>query len=190
MGPPDPEQRFEAVYMAHYAAMLSYVRRRTDSPDDAADAIAETFATAWRRVADIPDGDEARLWLYGVARRVLANHRRGESRRTALATRLRAELSTWAEDVPETSQPEPVPTAAPRGRLPAATAVEIDRTVGRDGDVQLASHRLRLTIIVDTWVSGYYGDHPCRPPIRRWTVRPSGAWRSSATSRRSLAASR
>ncbi|MEU6038832.1 hypothetical protein ABZ801_25820 [Actinomadura sp. NPDC047616] len=25
--------------------------------------------------------DEARLWLYGVARRVLANHRRGELRR-------------------------------------------------------------------------------------------------------------
>ncbi|WP_433175784.1 RNA polymerase sigma factor [Actinoallomurus sp. CA-150999] len=104
MGPPDPEQRFEAVYMAHYAAVLSYVRRRTDSPDDAADAIAETFATAWRRVADIPDGDEARLWLYGVARRVLANHRRGESRRTALATRLRAELSAWAEDVPATGR--------------------------------------------------------------------------------------
>jgi hypothetical protein len=49
MGPPDPEQRFGAVYMAHYPAVLSYVRRRTDSPDDAADAIAETFTTVWRR---------------------------------------------------------------------------------------------------------------------------------------------
>jgi RNA polymerase sigma factor (sigma-70 family) len=94
VGPPESRRRFEAVYAAHYPAVLTYVRRRTDSPDDAADAIAETFATAWRRVDDIPD--EARLWLYGVARRVLANQRRGESRRTALATRLRGELAGWA----------------------------------------------------------------------------------------------
>jgi RNA polymerase sigma factor (sigma-70 family) len=90
-------RRFESVYLAHYPAVLSYVRRRTDTGDDAADAIAETFTTAWRRIDDVPAGDEALLWLYGVARRVLANHRRGESRRTALALRLRAELTEHAE---------------------------------------------------------------------------------------------
>jgi RNA polymerase sigma-70 factor (ECF subfamily) len=36
---------------------------------------------AWRKVEELPSGDEARLWLYGVARRVLANHRRKESGR-------------------------------------------------------------------------------------------------------------
>lgn len=41
----------------------------------------------------MPEGEEARLWLYGVARRTLANQRRGERRRTALAERLRAELA-------------------------------------------------------------------------------------------------
>ena len=35
----------------------------------------------------------ARLWLYGVARRVLANHHRGQRRRSALADRLRADLA-------------------------------------------------------------------------------------------------
>lgn len=98
MGPPDPRRRFEAIYLAHYAAVMSYVRRRTDSADDAADAIAETFTTAWRRLDDIPD--ESRLWLYAVARRVLANQRRGESRRTALAVRLREELTTWGAGEP------------------------------------------------------------------------------------------
>jgi DNA-directed RNA polymerase specialized sigma24 family protein len=39
--------------------------------------VAETFAIAWRRVDAIPAGDQARLWLYGVARNVLAEHRRG-----------------------------------------------------------------------------------------------------------------
>ena len=104
MGPPDHRRRFEAVYTAHYPAVLSYVRRRTDSPDDAADAIAETFATAWRRIDNVPD--EARLWLYAVARRVLANQRRGESRRTALAVRLRGELAAWGSHPVGDAEPE------------------------------------------------------------------------------------
>jgi DNA-directed RNA polymerase specialized sigma24 family protein len=90
VGPPDPQQRFEAVNTAHYPSVLSYVRRRTASPDDAADAIAEIFATVWRRMGDVPAGDDIRLWLYGVARRVLANQRRGEAGRSALAVSGRA----------------------------------------------------------------------------------------------------
>ncbi|MFI7691404.1 RNA polymerase sigma factor [Nonomuraea sp. NPDC049655] len=95
MGPPDPRQRFEELYTEHYATVSGYVRRRSDDPHDVADVIAETFTTAWRRLGEVPPGDRARLWLYGVARRTLANHRRGESRRAALTTRLRAELAEW-----------------------------------------------------------------------------------------------
>jgi RNA polymerase sigma-70 factor, ECF subfamily len=73
--------------------MLAYALRRTDNTDDAADVLAETFLTAWRRLDDVPAGDQARLWLYGTARRVLANHRRGERRRLALADRLKADLA-------------------------------------------------------------------------------------------------
>lgn len=86
-------QRFETVYAANHGPVLGYVLRRTGNPDDAADVIAETFLTAWRRLDDMPAGDAARLWLYGVARRVLANHHRGERRRSALADRLRADLA-------------------------------------------------------------------------------------------------
>ncbi|WP_182881934.1 RNA polymerase sigma factor [Microbispora sp. H10949] len=100
MGPPDRRRLFEEIYEAHYSDLLTYVWRRTGSPDDAADAIAETFTTAWRRIDELPEGREARLWLYGVARRVLANQRRGASRRTALATRLRAELTAWQDPAP------------------------------------------------------------------------------------------
>ncbi|MFD0856103.1 RNA polymerase sigma factor, partial [Actinomadura adrarensis] len=60
---------FERLYGAHYDAVARYALRRTDSPDDAVDVLGETFMTAWRRLEDIPDGDNAtRLWLYGVAR--------------------------------------------------------------------------------------------------------------------------
>ncbi|WP_327089449.1 RNA polymerase sigma factor [Nonomuraea sp. NBC_01738] len=85
--------RFEAVYDAYYPAIHQYAARRTGSPDDTADVISETFLTAWRRIGDVPAGDEALLWLYGVARRVLANQRRGDARRAGLAERLRTELA-------------------------------------------------------------------------------------------------
>lgn len=85
--------RFEALYEAYHSPILGYVLRRTETPDDAADVIAETFLTAWRRLEEIPPDPDARLWLYGVARRVLANHHRGERRRSALAGRLRADLA-------------------------------------------------------------------------------------------------
>jgi RNA polymerase sigma-70 factor (ECF subfamily) len=87
------ERRFEALYAAHHPQVFGYVMRRCDSSDDAADAIAETFLVAWRRLDDAPSGDQLRLWLYGVARRVLANRRRGDRRRLALADRLRSDLA-------------------------------------------------------------------------------------------------
>jgi RNA polymerase sigma factor (sigma-70 family) len=91
--PGEQHRRFEDVYAANCGLVLGYALRRTVSSDDAADVLAETFLVAWRRLDDVPRGDAARLWLYGVARRVLANQRRGEQRRSALAERLRADLA-------------------------------------------------------------------------------------------------
>jgi RNA polymerase sigma factor (sigma-70 family) len=91
--------RFEEIYRDNRGPVLAYLLRRT-SNHDAADVLADTFLTAWRRLGDVPSGGEARLWLYGVARRSLANHRRGERRRSALAGRIRAELAV-AYRVPE-----------------------------------------------------------------------------------------
>ena len=57
------QHRFEAVYAAHHSPILGYLLRRTDNPDDAADVLAETFLTAWRRLEDVPADPDARLWL-------------------------------------------------------------------------------------------------------------------------------
>lgn len=93
LGMTSDRRRFEALYEEYHGPVLGYALRRTACAEDAADVIAETFATAWRRLDDVPPGDEARLWLYGVARRTLANHRRSQRRRSSLAARLRAELA-------------------------------------------------------------------------------------------------
>jgi RNA polymerase sigma factor (sigma-70 family) len=83
----DREQRFVVLYDAHLHRILGYALRRTDEAS-AQDVVAETFLVAWRRLEDVPDGSDARLWLYGVARKVLANHRRKESRRERLRSAL------------------------------------------------------------------------------------------------------
>ncbi len=85
-------RRFEVLYAQYRAPVLGYIVRRI-AVDEAADVMAETFLVAWRRLDQVPDGERAGLWLYGVARRNLANHRRGEHRRTQLADRLRTEIA-------------------------------------------------------------------------------------------------
>ncbi|HEY6550030.1 MAG TPA: sigma-70 family RNA polymerase sigma factor [Solirubrobacterales bacterium] len=86
------EQRFASLYRNHARGILGYALRRCPDPEDAADAVAETFLAAWRRLSEVPLGEEGRLWLYGTARLVVANQRRGERRRNRLTEHLRAEL--------------------------------------------------------------------------------------------------
>lgn len=76
------EERFTAVYRRHCAQVERYVMRRVHA-DAVADVVAEVFLTAWRRADDIPHAG-ALPWLYGVARRVLANDRRARQRRADL----------------------------------------------------------------------------------------------------------
>jgi hypothetical protein len=67
------ENRFAELYRDHGRFVLAYALRRA-VPEDAADVVAETFLVAWRRLDDVPGDGRARLWLYGVAHRVLADH--------------------------------------------------------------------------------------------------------------------
>jgi RNA polymerase sigma factor (sigma-70 family) len=90
--------RFEPLYAANREPILAYLVRRVDDPEDAADLLADVFLVAWRRIDEVPRGDGARMWLYGVARRALANHRRGDRRRTALTAALRSALPSPPDD--------------------------------------------------------------------------------------------
>lgn len=86
--------RFGRLYREQARAVLAYALRRVDASEDAADVVAETFLVAWRRLDEVPAGGRERLWLYAVARRVTANARRAEGRRTRLAERLGETLRT------------------------------------------------------------------------------------------------
>lgn len=56
------------------------------------------FAVAWRRLGDVPRGDETLPWLLGVARRVLSNQQRSQRR----WSRLRARAARAGEHPPPT----------------------------------------------------------------------------------------
>ncbi|WP_204286253.1 RNA polymerase sigma factor [Microbispora amethystogenes] len=97
----DGVARFEALYRETYDQIAAYAARRCDFPQDAADVVAETFTIAWRRVADLPPGHEARLWLYGVARKVLADHRRSAVRQRLHSVELDAEMADLYANSPD-----------------------------------------------------------------------------------------
>lgn len=96
-GSPEDRRRFEAVYEAHYGAVFAYARRRAGCIGDAQDAVAEAFTIAWRRLDELPEVEAALPWLYGVARRVMANQRRANQRRIDLPVRLRGQQPVFVE---------------------------------------------------------------------------------------------
>ncbi len=94
----DTERRFAALYQAYYRPILAYAVRRAAPGEDAADVVADVFTTAWRRIAELPEPPADRLWLYGVAQRVIAGRRRSARRLGRLTARLQAEFGTRPPD--------------------------------------------------------------------------------------------
>ncbi|HUC27473.1 MAG TPA: sigma-70 family RNA polymerase sigma factor [Streptosporangiaceae bacterium] len=90
------EQRFGVLYREHYRNVWAYAVRRIDSQTDAGDVVADVFTIAWRRLSEVPDPPGDVLWLYGVARRVVAGKRRSARRVQALIARLQANpVTVW-----------------------------------------------------------------------------------------------
>jgi RNA polymerase sigma-70 factor (ECF subfamily) len=115
------------LFTSYGSDIVAYCSWRASSPSDAQDAAADVFLTAWRRLDELPDGDEARVWLYATARRVIANQRRSNRRRIALHERL-----TLAA-VPDPHEP------APYDRDDAAVRETLRCLGARDREVLLLS---------------------------------------------------
>lgn len=68
----DEHTAFARVYSANYPLVLRYCYRRIGDMESARELAQETFVVAWRRHRDAPES--VLPWLYGIARRVLADH--------------------------------------------------------------------------------------------------------------------
>lgn len=87
MGIVDSEAEFRRLFSAAYTDVVRYVARRTTA--DPEDIAAEAFAIAWRRWHDMPrEFDQARAYVFGIARRLLLGDQSRSARRRSLEVRL------------------------------------------------------------------------------------------------------
>ncbi|MEV0157013.1 sigma-70 family RNA polymerase sigma factor [Micromonospora sp. NPDC050686] len=98
---PDREGRFRALYADAYADVLRFAQRRVH-PSHAEDVVADAFLVAWRRLEEAPTNpDQARAWLFGIARHCLLNTHRGLGRQDHLAVRIAETAPTDPTGEPE-----------------------------------------------------------------------------------------
>ena len=90
---------FRDMYAEHYPAVLGYCLRRAHR-DNAPDLVSDVFAVAWRKRATLPEGEFVLPWLFAVASRTIANHRRTLRRRLKLSEKVRG-LSEGRQPGPE-----------------------------------------------------------------------------------------
>lgn len=73
-GPGRAAPWFDDLFRTHATTVFRFVARRTGR-DEADDLTAETFAVAWRKREEVPEGFEL-AWLYRTAGFLVANHHR------------------------------------------------------------------------------------------------------------------
>ena len=82
------EVRFGQLYERGHRPIRDFCSRRVPA-DTVDDAVADTFLTIWRRLDEVPAGETALVWMYGVAYRVIRHQWRSLARRGRLQERLR-----------------------------------------------------------------------------------------------------
>jgi RNA polymerase sigma-70 factor (ECF subfamily) len=96
----DVEARFVDLYRRYSKPIQAYCARRT-TQSQIADAVSEVFLVTWRRIDQVPEGEAALPWLYGVAYRVLSHQWRYKARSRRLLQRLKglAQVESLSPDV-------------------------------------------------------------------------------------------
>lgn len=94
------EARFTDLMIGVGPELLNYFERRVG--EGGADILSELMATAWRRNSDLrTDHEQARMWLFGIARNLLRNSARSNVRQARLANALRDSVPSTGPDTAE-----------------------------------------------------------------------------------------
>ncbi|MEV0399222.1 sigma factor [Actinoallomurus sp. NPDC050550] len=150
----DDESRFRALFDSAYPALHRYAANRGLSGPDGDDLVAGTLEIAWRRIDEVPL-DDPLPWLYAVARNLMRNQRRRESRRAAILARFRSSLAQR----PEAGNGDP-------GVLhPDAIALRTARPETAEHTAMSPAAQALLTRIVGARTAGARRRRP-----RRWTI--------------------
>lgn len=81
-----PPERFLALYREHFPFVWRTVGQLGVDPAAVADAVQDVFLVVHRRFADFEGRSSVKTWLFGIARRVVADHRKARRRKPATLT--------------------------------------------------------------------------------------------------------
>lgn len=95
----DLDGDFSAVYRDYFEFAWASLRRLGVPPGAEEDALQDLFTVVYRRRGDFAGRSSLKTWIFGVARKVAARHRRGEQRRRIRHERLTA--ATPADAAPD-----------------------------------------------------------------------------------------
>ncbi len=109
----DEGEQFSRIYAETSQDLLAFLLRRCSTAEEAADCLAETYRIAWEKRNRTPGGDQARPWLFGIARNVSRRQRADQER----ATETSRELALAAERSNPTTRPEDSAVAAALSEL-------------------------------------------------------------------------
>lgn len=111
-------ETFTELYQRTHVDVLAFLLRRCPTAEDAADCLAETYLVAWQKREQMPSDNEARAWLFGVARNVMRRGNELRGRTAATADALAAELKRAEAVCPPLDPAEPDPVIAAIRQLP------------------------------------------------------------------------
>lgn len=94
-------ENFEQLFEETRDSLSAYLVNRCSDAEMAADLFSETFLIAWQRLNSIPPGDQAKLWLFGVARNLMLKGFRQRRVADALVERLAGELRRTHGEPPQ-----------------------------------------------------------------------------------------
>lgn len=127
--PGDDDAERRARYEALAGEVLEPLRRflaRRATSGTADDALSDALLVLWRRLDEVPAGEAALPWSYGVARWCLANAERSARRQRFLARRVAAVdppvLAQPPPDAVDADGADPVPVRAALAALRPASA--------------------------------------------------------------------
>jgi len=153
-------RRFDQLFRETRTDLLAFLVRRAESPEDAADALAETYLIVWRKLDAVPSGHQARPWLFGVARNVLLKGMTRRRSHRVLVERLAGELRVLGAVGSARADPRSGMVRAALARLPdldreiltlsaweGLSPTEIGVVLGRSANfVRVRLHRARVRL--------------------------------------------
>ncbi len=96
---PSSPAAFDAFYRRHIAAVMRFLARRCATPEDVADAAADTFVAVLASCSTYrSERGSVPAWLYGIARNAATDRRHEHGRSDALARRLEGRRLLASDD--------------------------------------------------------------------------------------------